>query len=81
MVERMCISCRVRLEKRTLKRIVKNKEGVIQVDITHKLEGRGAYVCSDVCLAKCIKTRQLNRTFKREVPVEIYKELENAWQK
>jgi len=81
MVERMCICCRIRFEKSVLKRVVKNKDGIIMVDAIHKLEGRGAYICSETCLVKCIKTRQLNRAFKREVSQEVYKELENSWQK
>jgi len=81
MVERMCICCRQRFEKKVLRRIVKNKNGVIEVDLLHKLEGRGAYICSEACLNKCINTRQLNRAFKKEVGQEVYKELETAWQK
>jgi len=81
MTERMCVCCRGKFEKKALKRVAKNKDGIIQIDIMHKLDGRGAYICSEICLAKCIKTKQLNRAFKKEVPIEVYKELEKAWQK
>ncbi|MCL2555772.1 MAG: YlxR family protein [Firmicutes bacterium] len=81
MIERMCICCRVKSNKHILKRVAKNKNGIIQVDKTHKLEGRGAYICSLECLKKCIKTKQLNRAFKMQVSDEVYKELESAWQK
>ena len=45
--ERMCISCRQMKDKKSLVRIVKNKEGDIRIDLTGKQNGRGAYICKD----------------------------------
>lgn len=69
----MCIVCRGQSDKKTLLRIVKNKEGQIFVDKTGKANGRGAYVCkSEECFSKLYKTKALNRAFKCEVPQEVY---------
>lgn len=73
---RMCIVCRSQNDKKTLIRIVKNKEGKIFVDKTGKANGRGAYVCKDkACFEKLCKTKALNRAFKIEVPQEVYQSL------
>ncbi len=74
---RMCVVCRQMKDKRTLTRIVKNKENKFFVDKTGKQAGRGAYVCdSQECMSKLKKQKILNKAFKCEVPVEIYEELE-----
>lgn len=73
---RMCSVCRNRFPKTKLLRVVKNKNGEIKIDKSFTAEGRGAYVCnSDECLKKLMKTRALNRSFKCEVPAEIYSKI------
>ncbi|MBE7075838.1 MAG: YlxR family protein [Clostridiales bacterium] len=73
---RMCIVCRGQSDKKTLLRIVKNKDGEIFVDKTGKANGRGAYVCkSKDCFEKLCKQKALNRAFKTEVPQEIYQKI------
>lgn len=79
---RMCIVCRNRFPKHDLVRIVKSKNGILKVDKKQKLDGRGCYLCgSEECMKKLIKSRSLNRTFKQDIPVEVYenikKEIEN----
>ena len=70
---RMCVVCRAQSDKKTLLRIVKNKEGQIFVDGSGKANGRGAYVCkSKECFEKLKKQKCLNRAFKCEVPQEVY---------
>ncbi|WP_099187182.1 RNase P modulator RnpM [Tepidibacter mesophilus] len=74
--QRKCISCQDRNSKKTLIRIVKNKDGEIFVDNTGKANGRGAYICaSKECLEKAMKTRALNRAFKLEIPENVYNAL------
>jgi len=69
----MCVVCRGQSDKKTLMRIVKNKDGQIFVDKTGKANGRGAYVCKNKeCFDKLCKTKALNRAFKCEVPAEVY---------
>lgn len=72
----MCIVCRGQSDKKTLFRIVKNKEGEIFVDKTGKANGRGAYVCKDKdCFQKLCKQKALNRAFKCDVPQEVYQKI------
>ncbi len=70
---RMCIVCRGQSDKKTLLRIVKNKDGEIFVDTTGKANGRGAYVCKDKdCYEKLCKTKALNKSFKCNISNEVY---------
>lgn len=42
---RLCVACRERKTKKNLIRIVKTKTGEVFVDLSQKLQGRGAYLC------------------------------------
>jgi len=44
------------------------------IDPRGNLNGRGCHVCY-ACIEKCIKTRALNRSFKCNVPNDVYEEL------
>lgn len=78
--ERQCIGCRISKNKKDLIRVVKTKEGSIEVDRTGKKNGRGAYLCDDAeCFQKARKTNALNRSFKMNIPDEIYEELERQF--
>lgn len=75
-VQRMCIGCNEKKDKRELIRIVLNKEGEISVDRSGKKEGRGAYICDNIdCLEKAIKTKKLQKNFNTEIDEEIYNKL------
>ncbi len=75
-VQRTCMGCNNKKDKRELIRIVINKEGNISIDRTGKLEGRGAYICDNIdCLDKVIKTKRLERVFENKIDEEIYKNL------
>lgn len=70
---RKCLGCGEMKDKRTLVRIVRNKEGEISVDFTGKKPGRGAYICkSTECLAKAQKAKRLERAFSTQIEPEIY---------
>jgi len=75
---RLCLSCRLRKEKKLLVRIVASNPGEIEIDMTGKKPGRGAYVCPNhECIAKL--TRQLlSSTLKTEVTQEDLQELKKA---
>jgi len=74
--QRTCIGCNTKKNKNELIRIVKDKNGNINVDKTGKSAGRGAYICDNVeCLDKAIKTKRLERTFEMKIEEEIYKDL------
>lgn len=71
--ERTCMACNEQKEKHELLRIVKSKEGIIEVDLTGKKSGRGAYICKNIdCLDKVIKTKRLERIFEKEISQELY---------
>jgi len=75
-VQRMCMGCNTKKDKRDLIRIVINKEGIISIDKTGKLSGRGAYICDNInCLEKVIKTKRLEKIFETKIDEEIYKNL------
>lgn len=74
--ERTCIVCRTKKPKNHLIRIVLSKNGEINVEKTPKLDGRGAYICNGTeCVEKLIKTRALNRTFKKNFSEQEYNNL------
>ena len=53
---RKCIGCNEMHPKRELIRIVRDKGGAMNVDMTGKLAGRGAYICkSRACLEAAAK--------------------------
>ena len=74
--ERTCIACNEQKEKKELLRIVKSKEGIIEVDETGKKNGRGAYICkSEECLEKLIKSKRLQKVFEKEIDNELYENI------
>lgn len=73
---RTCMACNEQKEKQELLRIVKSKEGIIEVDLTGKKNGRGAYICKkEECLNKIIKTKKLERIFEKEIDPTIYESI------
>ena len=60
-------------EKSVLVRAVVNADGVLSIDTSGKLPGRGAYICRNLnCLQKAQKSKGLERSLKRSIPPEIY---------
>lgn len=73
---RTCMGCNQTKEKQELLRIVKSKDGDIEVDLTGKKNGRGAYICkSEECLNKVMKSKRLQRVLEQEISTEIYENL------
>ncbi len=73
---RTCMGCNEKKTKKELIRIVKQKDGNVEVDKTGKMEGRGAYICNNIeCLDKVIKTKRLERTLDIQISEETYKNL------
>jgi predicted RNA-binding protein YlxR (DUF448 family) len=74
--QRTCIGCNSKKDKKDLIRVVKNKDGVISVDLTGKKEGRGVYICkTEECLNKAIKNKKMSRAFEMEIDEKIYESL------
>ena len=75
---RSCVVTRAKLPKQELLRVVRGTDGVIYVDSTGKLNGRGAYLKKDITvIEKAYKTGILNRILEVSVPDSIYEELKN----
>ena len=75
---RMCVVTRERYPKQELIRVVVNKEGIVSVDETGKLNGKGAYIKKDIdVLNKAKNTKVLDRTLNVEISDDIYNELKN----
>lgn len=73
---RTCMACNLQKEKKDLLRIVKSKEGIVEVDLTGKKNGRGAYICkSEECLEKVIKSKRLQRVLETEISDELYESI------
>lgn len=58
-------------------RILKTETGEFLVDADGKKNGRGAYICRSVeCFRKAVKSKGLERSFKQQIPEEVYDRLE-----
>ena len=78
---RKCIISNEKLPKKELIRVVKNKEGLVSVDLTGKLNGRGAYLKRDKkIILKAQKTKKLDRHLEVTIPETIYQELLNLFE-
>ncbi|SHD77058.1 RNase P modulator RnpM [Schnuerera ultunensis] len=76
---RKCVACNENRPKKELIRVVKNKDGIIQVDLTGKINGRGAYICQNKeCFDKVKKNKKLDRALEIEIPDEIYDKLNDV---
>ena len=73
---RTCVVTGEKLDKRDLLRVVKNKDGEVKVDITGKMNGRGAYIKRDVkVLDEAIKKKSLERKIECNISNEVYDEI------
>ena len=70
------MGCNEKKPKKELIRIVKNKDGVISIDRTGKLDGRGAYICDNIeCFDKIVKNKRLEKVFESKISEEVYNNL------
>lgn len=75
--QRQCIGCGEKKNKKEMVRVLRTPEGIFTLDATGRKNGRGAYCCpSAECLAKAIKGKGLERSFKMAIPREVYEALE-----
>lgn len=73
--ERMCVVTRTQKPKSELIRLV-SLDGNILIDRKQKMQARGVWVSKDpAILDRLIRSKALNRAFKKEVSPEIYEEL------
>lgn len=73
---RRCIACNEQKEKNELLRIVRTPEKNIEIDLTGKKNGRGAYICkNEECLKKIVKSKRLENIFEIEINPKFYEDL------
>lgn len=78
---RQCVGCGEMKNKREMMRVLKTAEGSMILDTSGRKNGRGAYLCmSKDCLAKARKNKGLERSFKMNIPDELYESLEKEFE-
>lgn len=78
---RKCLGCEKNKNKKELVRIVKTPDNEVLIDLTGKVNGRGAYICNNrECFKKAIKSNRISRSLKTEISKEKLEELENQIQ-
>ena len=73
---RRCMGCNESKEKNELLRVVRTQEGNVEVDLTGKKNGRGAYICkNEDCLNKVMKSKRLERALEVSINEDVYESL------
>lgn len=73
--ERKCVACRSNKQQNEMIRVAR-VNAVFEIDFSHKLGGRGAYVCNNPqCINTAIKKKLFNKSFKTNVDPQIYVKL------
>lgn len=74
--QRTCIACRSTTGKRELVRVVRTPAGAVELDLTGKKAGRGAYLCrSAECWEAGLKKDRLANALKTQLSSEDRKRL------
>lgn len=74
---RKCLGCGDNKNKKELVRIVKTPDNEILIDISGKINGRGAYICNRKdCFSKAVVENKIARSLRVEIPKEKIEELE-----
>ena len=69
--QRTCIACRSTSGKRAFIRIVRTPSGVVEIDLTGKKAGRGAYLCpSCSCWEQALKKGRLETALKVKITAD-----------
>lgn len=73
---RSCVITREKLPKAELIRVVRFTDGKVYVDVTGKMNGRGAYLKKDLSVIdKAYKCKMLNKILEADVPDSVFEEL------
>ena len=75
---RTCVVTREKCEKKDLVRVVRTPEGIVEIDLTGKKNGRGAYLKKDLqVFEKAKKNKILEKVLEIEINDSFYEELNN----
>ena len=73
---RKCTGCGESKPKKELVRVLKTADDSVVIDLTGKMNGRGAYICrSEECLKKAVKTKAIERSLSIAVSSDVYDQL------
>ncbi len=73
---RKCMGCGEMKPKKEMVRVILTPEGSVELDLSGKKNGRGAYICRNrACLETALRTHGLERSFKTAIPNEIAEKL------
>ena len=73
---RTCVITGEKLPKKELIRVVRTTDGNVVIDVSGKINGRGAYLKRDIdVINKCEKNKILNRHLGVEVTPLVYEEI------
>ncbi len=66
------MACRTARPKRELVRVVRTPAGLVTIDATGRLPGRGAYLCADgSCWRLALRRSSLERALEVSLPEEL----------
>lgn len=70
--ERRCLGCNTSFPKSQLIRVVRTPEGAVELDVTGRKNGRGAYICkSSGCFKAARKKNRFSVNLDITVPDEV----------
>lgn len=73
---RKCVATGEQLPKKELIRIVRTPDAGVEIDVSGKMNGRGAYLKKSIeAVDTAIKRKALSRALECEIPAEIYDRL------
>ncbi len=76
---RRCLATNQSFPKKELLRIVRTPEGEVKVDLTGKLNGKGAYISRSMeALELARKKKVLAKALETEIPDSVYEEIEQV---
>ena len=74
---RKCTGCGEMKPKKELVRVVKTPDDKVLIDLTGRVNGRGAYICPDEkCLRIARKSKRIEKSFQMQIPDEDYDKME-----
>ena len=76
---RRCLATNQSFPKKELLRIVRTPEGEVKVDLTGKLNGKGAYISRSMeALELARKKKVLAKALEAEIPDSVYEQIEQV---
>ena len=80
-VQRQCIYCAEKKDKKELIRIVRSSEGAYCFDDTGRKNGRGAYLCKNrECFEGALKKHSFDKSFRESIPADVYEQLKGEFE-